>query len=345
MTVARTAITVLLVGLTGFGLWYGLSQRTTSQGTASAVAGSGATSAGMRAGPASAAQRAPHGTNSQGLAQSPAAVAGGPSAVDYRKAFRGSTNYQSFILSVLPAARSGDRDAQYYLHAALTYCDETYKFYFRPRGRLLSVDEAIEVRSDFSGPSMTEAIKRAYLRCHEINEAKNPIWGTAVEWLSKATDAGQPLAQMETARLIFLRPLAQGGIVASESQTQAIQQGTYSDARSLLRTAVETKDPEAIFNMADQLGFLKTSEPNEQLTQDAITWRYVACLRGLDCGVNAEWYLQFCLSDPNCLPDETGVDYLRRIAPVLHVIDLEERARDLNAKIDAGEWDELGLGG
>jgi hypothetical protein len=191
---------------------------------------------------------------------------------------------------------------------------------------------------------MTEAIRRAYLRCHEVNDTKNPPWGTSSEWLSKATDAGQPLAQMETAQKIFLRP-TRGAMLPWEPQTPGILQGTYSDARSLVRAAVETRDPEALFDVSGLLGFLNKSEPNEQLTQDAITWQYVACLRGLDCGVNAEWHLQFCLSNPDCLPDESGVDYLRRIAPMKHIIDLEERARELNAKIDSGQWDELGIGG
>jgi hypothetical protein len=30
---------------------------------------------------------------------------------------------------------------------------------------------------------------------------------------------------------------------------------------------------------------------------------------------------------------------------MLNVLDLEQRAYDLNAKIDAGAWDELGIGG
>lgn len=341
MSVARSAIAVLALGLTALGFWYGLGQRPAPQKTGTAITGS--ITPGRIA--ATSTSTAPATKSRAEIAKSDATTPAVPAAVDYGNAFRGATDYRTFMLDILPAARSGDRDAQYYLYAALNYCDETYRFYFRPRGKLLSLDEAIKVRSYYPGPSMTEAIKRAYLRCHEVNETKNPTWGTASEWLSKATDAGQPLAQMETAGLIFLRPQVQGGIVASESQTPAIQQGTYSDARSLVRAAVETKDPEALFDVAGLLGFLNPKEPNEQLIQDAITWQYAACLRGLDCGANAEWHLQFCLNGSSCLPDETGADYLRRMAPIKHINDLEERARDLNAKMDAGEWDDLGLGG
>src|SRR6185312_12471082 len=337
--VARSAIAGTIVGLTMLGLWYGSDHRKAAQKTATTVAGSATPE---RMGPAAdaiAARPAAKPPQSHPkLADSHPAAAAAPAAIDYGKRFRAATDYRSFVLSALAAARSGDRDAQYYVHAALAYCDETYKFYFHPRGKLLSVDEAIEVRSDLPGPSMTEAIKRAYTRCNGINEAKNPGWGTSGEWLAKATDAGQPLAQMETAQKIFLRPLTRAGVV-SDSENPAIAQGTYTEARSLARAGVESKDPQAIFDMGDLQGFLKNGEPNEQLTKDAITWRYVACLRGLDCGVDAEWHLQFCLWDSNCLPQETGADYLRRIAPMMNVIDLEERARGLNAKIDAGAWD------
>ena len=334
MTVPRTAVTVLMITVTGFGLWYGLGQRKTSAGRAAATA----TAAG-------AAPTSPRATKSHaGIAESHVVTSDVPSPIDYAKAFRESTNYRSFILSALPAAQSGDPDAQYYLHAALAYCDESYSFYFRPRGKVLTLDEAIAVRSELPGPSMTEAIKRAYSRCHEVNEAKDSGWGTAQGWLSKATDAGQPVAQMETAQKIFLRPLVRGG-VSAESEDPAIAQGTYIEARSLVRAAIESKNPQAIFDMGGLQGFLQQGEPQEQMTQDAITWEYVACLRGFDCGVDAEWYRQFCLSGSNCLPGESGVDYLRRTAPMLNVLDLEQRAYDLNAKIDAGAWDELGIGG
>lgn len=342
MTVARNATVGLIVGLTVLGLWYGHDEREASQKTAAPIAGAATHAASLigSAATASATPTKPH----PNLAQSHPAQPAVPAATDYGKAFRASTDYRRFVLDALAAAQSGDRDAQYYVHAALAYCDETYKFYFHPRGKLLSVDEAIEVRNDLPGPSMTEAIKRAYTRCNGINEAKNPGWGTSGEWLAKATDAGQPLAQMETAQKIFLRPLTRAGVV-SDSEDPAIAQGTYTEARLLARAGLESKDPQAIFDMGDLLGFLKNGEPNEQLTKEAITWRYVACLRGLDCGVDAEWHLQFCLWDSNCLPQETGVDYLRRIAPMMNVTDLDERARALNAKIDAGAWDELGLGG
>ena len=334
MTVPRAVLTVFIVAVTGLGLWYGLVQRKTPAGRMVAA------STAVKAAPTS-----PRATLSHvGTAKSQVVTRRvGPPTIDYAKAFRESSNYRSFILSALPAAQSGDRDAQYYLHAALAYCDETYRFFFLRRGKVLSLDEAIAVRNALPGASMTEAIKRSYSRCHEVNETKDPGWGTAEEWLSKANEAGQPVAQMETAQKIFLRPLLGGGD-ASKSEDPAIAQGTYSAARSLVRAAIESKDPQVIFDVGALQGFLEKGESKEQLTYGAITWYYVACLRGLDCGVDAEWHRQLCLGNSNCLPGESGVDYLKRLAPTMNVSDLEIRAYDLNAKIDAGAWDELGLG-
>src|SRR6185437_13240508 len=48
-----------------------------------------------------------------------------PPAPDFAEAFREASNYRSFIVSALAAAQRGDRDAEYFLSAALAYCDET----------------------------------------------------------------------------------------------------------------------------------------------------------------------------------------------------------------------------
>jgi hypothetical protein len=48
----------------------------------------------------------------------------------YALAFRQSHNYLEFVRSTIGAARSGDRDAQYYLGKAIAFCDETYRSHF-----------------------------------------------------------------------------------------------------------------------------------------------------------------------------------------------------------------------
>jgi hypothetical protein len=177
MTVARSTCAGLIVGLAVLGLWYGLEQGKVSQRTVTEASGANVPPAfggALAARAEKLAASAPRSHPKLGQSR-----AGSPTAFDFGKAFRASAEYGSFVVAVLPAAEAGDRDAQYYLYAALAYCDETYNFYFRRPGKVLSVDEAIEERNDHAGPSMTEAIKRAYARCHAITATKNPSLGNS----------------------------------------------------------------------------------------------------------------------------------------------------------------------
>ena len=49
----------------------------------------------------------------------------------------------------------------------------------------LSLDAAILERSGFGGIDMTAAIRRAYDRCHEVNEAR-PARSSAAWWMSRS---------------------------------------------------------------------------------------------------------------------------------------------------------------
>jgi hypothetical protein len=333
--VSRNAFAALwLLALIGFGLWYGVGQHKASPGkVVPDPAAFGADQASPRA-------TASHAGTAKSIVVAPAAS----TVSDYAKVFREATNYRNFILSALPAAQNGDRDAQYYLSAALAYCAETNRFFFQRRERTLSVDGAIAERAAFPGNDMTGAIRRAYGRCHEVNAAHDPAWGTSDQWLAKASDAGQPVAQVRTATDIFLRIVTTGAAEVPKSGSSE-ETRNLSDARSLVRAAVESKNPEVIFETGDLLGLLNPELSQTESYHEALTWRYVACLRGLDCSASAEWLLQLCLSDATCLQDESGIDYLRRSAQTSHMVDLEEKANSLNDKIDAQAWDQLGLGG
>jgi hypothetical protein len=88
----------------------------------------------------------------------------------------------------------------------------------------------------------------------------------------------------------------------------------------------------------------RDGDTQANLYNDALTWRLAACLRGLECGPNAEWHLQFCLHDPTCLVNESGKDYLLRTATSLNLFDIEQKAKRLNEAIDQGDWKSAGLG-
>jgi hypothetical protein len=330
MNVSRYVLTVF-VGLAGLGLWYGLAHRKAPAETVTTVPTA------ISATPAS-----PRATQShEGTAETHGVA---PSAIDYAKAFRASTNYRDFILQTLPAAQKGDRDAEYYLFAAIDYCDETNRFFFRRRDKTLSLDEAIAERARLPGNSMTERIRVAYSRCHDVNAAHAPPWGTADQWLSKATEHGQPMAQLRTAGNTFLG-IVKTGTVGAPKPGALVEARTISDARSLARAGLESANAnsEIIFEVGSLLMLLKPETSQADISNEMLTWQYVACQRGLDCGANAQWLLQYCLGGAPCLPGESGVDYLRRSAQEAHVVNFEEKAYALNAKIDAQAWDELGL--
>lgn len=352
MSGSRKVLVVAIIAVAGAGaVWLGLARRHAHfdaeavwRSLADRHAHSGAAAlAPAASGTATPPVRAP---------QPPSRIAGAnarapssaPFATDFAETFREARNYRSFIVSALPAAQHGDRDAEYFLSAALAYCDETNRFFFRRGDKTLSVDAAILERSRFGGIDMTDAIRRAYDRCREVNATQDASWRTAEQWLAKAAQAGQPMAQMRTAEEIFLR-LAKADALAAADNGSGDESAELSEARALVRAAVQSRDPEAIFEMGDAVAIVKPEEQGSEYFREAVTWRYVACLRGLDCSPTAEWYLQFCLHDPNCVPGESGIDYLRRAAQLQGMVDLQERANALNDQIDAGAWNDLGLGG
>jgi hypothetical protein len=71
-------------------------------------------------------------------------------------------------------------------------------------------------------------------------------------------------------------------------------------------------------------------------------WRLAACERGYDCSDRAEWRQVMCRGDYNCQPGESAADLIHR-ATGNDFPEIEELASSLNAKIDAGKFDELGL--
>jgi hypothetical protein len=333
VNVSRKALAVLCAALTGLGLWYWLVQRTTPSGEAAAATTAIETSASPSR------DRVPH----AGDVKSNAAKSAVASATDYAKAFRESTDYRRFILTALPAAQSGDADAAYYVSAALAYCDETNRFFFKRRDKTFSLDEAIADRARFPWPNYTEAIRRADRRCHDVNAAKDPGWGTANQWLAKAAEAGQPVAQVQTAAAAFDE-------FARTDTTEVPKSGppggirNLSDARALTRVALERNNPEVVFNVSFLLALFRPDIDQSEYRRESLIWQYAACLRGLDCSANADWYFQMCLADPGCLSGDNGLDYLRRSAESVNVYDIEQKARELSAKIDAQAWSELGFG-
>lgn len=336
MAISRKLVIFVVAGAVGVGLWYGLKPQPNRAVSVLPAATGTLASRGLEHAPLVAqAPRAPNTAAPQSPKRS-------GNSSGYAQAFREAKNYKEFILATLPAARKGDADAQYYLYAAIAHCDETNRFFFRRGNRTLGIDEAITERERLPGPSMTSAIRRADSQCHDVNNSTNPEWGTAGEWLAKATVAGQPAAQVRTAGNVVIASMTAGPPGKADPSGEVT---TVSDALSLLRTAIESNDPEAIFQAGDYVGLLKSPEQrrNNPVGQ-ALIWEYAACLRGMDCAGDSNWHVAVCLTDPGCRAGETGTDYLIRNARDLNIADLEARARSLNSALDAGSWEQLNSG-
>jgi hypothetical protein len=109
---------------------------------------------------------------------------------------------------------------------------------------------------------------------------------------------------------------------------------------SLLREAVESRRPEVLFTIGEAQGLLRGF--NQEASTRQFAWWLVACRRGLDCSANAEWVKVACANDARCASFTDPSDFVRT-----HAGDdwdnVEQLAGEIDAKLDAGRWDELAI--
>jgi hypothetical protein len=254
---------------------------------------------------------------------------------NYADNFKKSQNYLMFVQSTVAAARSGDRDAQYYLGKALAFCDETYQTFFRRQKRQLSLDEALQYSVELHrSRDLTRSI---YERCHDLKDRGNleSEFGKSSDWIGKAADAGQPVAQATTALLELQRTQLKATGFADASSVVHVASDT--DPHTLLMAAVESKDPEALWYVGTAQGLLNHSYDEAMKNQYA--WWLVSCEHGMDCSPGADWIQMSCLDECGL----SGPDYIRMAAGDKWQ-EVEQRAQEISEKLDAGESSQLGLG-
>jgi hypothetical protein len=117
--------------------------------------------------------------------------------------------------------------------------------------------------------------------------------------------------------------------------------GGDADPRELLRIAVESRDPEVLHEIGSLQGMLNPSQsaPDEHLNH--IAWLYIACQRGFDCSGYGNPVEQPCA--PSASPCERVPARLITMARY-NWAPVQERVNELNAALDANQWDQLGLG-
>ena len=238
--------------------------------------------------------------------------------------FHASAELWQFAESLLPAAQGGDPAAQYYLSRTLKYCDDNFRFYFIRGSRRRTLDEAMQWASTRTGTKAEEA-REVHARCGRLQETSHKF-GTAAEWLAASKEKGFPMAMIDTAR----RMATTAGFSGATEHVEM-----RNEAKRLAPRALDSKDPEVIFNMGD-LAALFVGDM-QKASQAQWVWRLAACKRGYECGQDAEWIQLQCRFDPNCQPYESGVDFIRRVNSE-DFDEIERLANDLNARLDAGEF-------
>lgn len=251
-----------------------------------------------------------------------------------RERFRSAKDYAAFVAEIRAAADGGDPTAEYLTAKALKYCDEALKYYFpmTARGRW-SLAQAQRHWAN-RPPSFQQLIANAYERCHAYVE--DPGLGHATgawgDWLAKASAAGLAPAQAQQADVWRV---ADALTNPADTQPGQIAPQIWGRARDLALTAVLSADPDAILDMG------KWVDGNRHASEDFAAlsgaWQLLACQRGYDgCEAGSDWVLSVCTWDPQCAPDDSVTDYLRRQFGS-RFDEVQNLANAIGAAVDAGD--------
>lgn len=108
---------------------------------------------------------------------------------------------------------------------------------------------------------------------------------------------------------------------------------------SVLRRALASEDPQIFFEMASIPA--QPSQNADDRFIDFMAWHLVACQRGYDCSASADWVIRTCALTPACGPTDSGVDLIRATTGVQLQGTVSHRAEEINAQLNAGDWESL----
>jgi hypothetical protein len=278
-------------------------------------------------------------TSSQS-ASAPAAMKESPSV---RQLVKNAPDYFALARVLLAQARGGDAAAEYALWALHVACYESRAHYLvQDKGHAIGWSEAIQKAARLNLP--IEEAKKEYDRCHSYFSEDSSDLGDAMEWLQRATDASYAPAQAQTANLRLLQDQLKsfersGAVPTGYGLLPPI--GGDANPRDLLRSAVTSLDPDVIQQIGELVPMLNPSESPEASQMERAAWIYVACERGADCSAYGEPDMGYCTPrEPNCV----GVPEVLLEMTDNNWIPVRQRADEINAKLNAHQWNELGLG-
>lgn len=251
-------------------------------------------------------------------------------------------DYYAFLIDTLPAAEAGDVNAQFNVWKAMSYCDESIRFYFVRGGRKLTLEEGLGWAIKRNLPYATA--QRAYDRCRGFIEAGSAIdTAAATRWLNAAAEHGHSVAQSVLAEKILEEDMLRELEGASGTQNLGAHLGNLDRTKTpaeLMQAAVKSRDPEVLFRIGEMMPLLKPAAPDVSLQR--LAWMAVACERGLDCSAQADWVAASCLT-AECASINNNTEVVRIIAGDRWSA-VQQRARQLGESLDAGRWEDLGIG-
>jgi hypothetical protein len=256
-----------------------------------------------------------------------ASVASVTTTSNLQDQFNSDEDLTPFVEKLHRQALKGDASSQYWLGLTLLKCGNLYDnvLHFGRSAKDVSEEEGASGRSE-SIPAHHQHLR---IQCKRLNEAKNSKYGNAKDWIQTASEAGDPRAQsMQAAELMYQERLGNADSPGRPA------------ARVLMLEALQSRDADVIAQMG---GFVDDylDQDGAQESRQAL-WSIAGCARGADCGPRMWWVRALCASDDQCQPNDSGIDLIRRKSGAKFP-ELEEEARKLNERIDAGEWDELGF--
>jgi hypothetical protein len=260
------------------------------------------------------------------------------SPADYAAAYRDAGDLLAFLNSLAPAADRSDANALYWMFRASRRCTRDYSLYLGGPERSRSLERALAV--NLEGRMDEKSTREIYARCATFKAAANNPYRDWRALLVRASRAGSSIAKATLADETRIEIL-QAGDAAGKSRLE-------QQMRSLARDALRSKDPAVLMALSVVAAdHVKPTDVDEnggswQVDDEATVWAIAACQRGYDCSVDNEDFRYICQMDDACQPFDTVVDILLRHRPEKFP-ELELRATELNAKLDADRFDDIDL--
>jgi hypothetical protein len=263
------------------------------------------------------------------------AAPAGSSAASWAAKFRSSNDYLTFVAEALPAARAGDGRANWYIAEALSSCSlvmKTYRDSPDPESQLNQELTNMPKAPQWARDLLEQKTHRCLGLAQQDPFASLPHRAEGYPssyWRKQAAADGDSLAQVGAAA---------DEISASTSPNMSEDERTdlLRTAKSQLRSAVESGDPDALYDAAVLVADPRYSKDPLKATAVALA----ACDLGRDCSAsNPENPFYNCKLSGACPPDAGYDYYLQQSLGPDKYAQVYASAQQVKEAVEAGDWD------